>query len=301
MKIATTTADFAAYTSSQTEAMEYIRQAGFKYIDYNFGNDYRTKTGIFGNEPERHIESVLKKADELGVKLVQSHSQMGTPLADEDGSFLRDTAKCVEACAAMGIPNVVVHSGYLYNISREDCFERNKRFFMPLVEIGEKLNVDILVENFNKMIVPNVFWIDNANDLLEMIEYVDHPRFQAVWDVGHANMLDTPQDEALRLLGKHARALHIQDNMGNELEDSHIAPFFGTLNLDSLMHGLLDIGYDGYFTFESCSILLSGDKRRKYDADKRLLTAPLSLRIKAEEFLYETGKTILEAYGCFEE
>ena len=35
--------------------------------------------------------------------------------------------------------------------------------------------------------------------------------------------------------------------------------------------------------------------------DKRLLEAPLSLRIKAEEFMYEIGKTTLEAYGCFEE
>jgi len=299
MKLATTTADFASYTSSQTEAMEYIRQAGFKYVDYNFGTDYNCKTGIFGNDPEKHIEAVLKKADELGVKLIQSHSQMGRPLADEDGSFLRDTAKCVEACGKMGIPNVVVHSGYLRNISKEECFERNKRFFMPLVELGEKYNVDILVENFNKMVYDDVYWIDNAPDLLAMVEYVGHPRFQAVWDVGHANMQEMPQDEALRLLGKHVRALHVQDNMGDA--DAHIAPFFGTTNLDALMHGLLDIGYDGYFTFESCAIFLSGNRRRKYDADKRLLNAPLSLRIKAEELLYEIGKTTLEAYGIFEE
>ncbi len=299
MKLATTTADFAGYTKSQTEAMEYIRRAGFKYIDYNFGSDYNSKTGIFGSDPEGHIENVLKKADELGVKLIQSHSPMGRPLADEDGSFLRDTAKCVEACAKMGIPNVVIHSGYLKDISKEECFERNKCFFMPLIELGEKYNVDILVENFNKMTHDDVFWIDNAYDLLAMVEYVNHPRFQAVWDVGHANMQEMPQDEALRMLGKHVRALHVQDNMGNT--DSHIAPFFGTTNLDSLMHGLIDIGYEGYFTFEACAIMLSGGRRRKFEADKRLLEAPLSLRIKAEEFMYEIGKTTLEAYGCFEE
>ena len=151
MKLATTTADFSPYTSSQTEAMEYIRRAGFKYIDYNFGTDYNHKTGIYSSDPKGHMESVLKKAEELGVKLIQSHSPMGRPLADEDGSFLRDTAKCVEACGEMGIPNVVIHSGYLKDISKQECLERNKRFFMPLIELGEKYNVDILVENFNKM------------------------------------------------------------------------------------------------------------------------------------------------------
>lgn len=299
MKLATTTADFSPYTSSQTEAMEYIRRAGFKYIDYNFGTDYQRKCGIFSDDPKGHMESVLKKAEELGVKLIQSHSPMGRPLADEDGSFLRDTAKCVGACGEMGIPNVVIHSGYLKDISKQECLERNKRFFMPLIELGEKYNVDILVENFNKMTHDDVFWIDNAQDLLEMVELVDHPRFQAVWDVGHANMQEMPQDEALRMLGKHVRALHVQDNMGDV--DSHISPFFGTTNLDSLMHGLLDIGYEGYFTFEACAILPSGGRRRRYEADKRLLTPPLSLRIKAEEFMYEIGKTILEAYGIFEE
>jgi len=34
---------------------------------------------------------------------------------------------------------------------------------------------------------------------------------------------------------------------------------------------------------------------------KRLWKAPLSLRIQAEKLLYETGKTILSAYDCFEE
>ena len=57
MKLATTTADFYSYTKSQTEAMEYIRRAGFKYIDYNFGTDYNCKTGIFGDDPEKHINN----------------------------------------------------------------------------------------------------------------------------------------------------------------------------------------------------------------------------------------------------
>ncbi len=57
-----------------------------------------------------------------------------------------------------------------------------------------------------------------------------------------------PQQEALRILGSHVYALHVQDNMGER--DQHFAPFFGTMNPDSLMQGLLEIGYQGYFTFE---------------------------------------------------
>ena len=79
------------------------------------------------------------------------------------------------------------------------------------------------------------------------------------------------------------------------------APFFGTLNLDSLMHGLIDIGYRGYFTFEATNFFLPGKKRRPFDSDQKLLNAPLPLKLQAERLLYEIGKYTLTAYNCFEE
>lgn len=299
MKLATTTGDFAAYAATQQEAMRYIAKAGFRYLDYNFGMDYGRKNGIFSGDLDGYIDDVKKECDELEVRFVQAHSPMGKPIARGNEAFLNDTLKCVEACGMLGIPNIVVHSGYETGLTVEETFERNREFYAPLLEAAERYDVNILVENFNKMHVENLYWIDNAPDLLGLIEYIDHPRFHAVWDTGHANMQEMPQDEALRLLGKHVYALHVQDNMGNA--DSHMAPFFGTMNLDSLMHGLIDIGYDGYFTFEAGAILPGPNKRRPFEKDTRLLKVPLELRLSAERFLYDMGKCILDAYGCFEE
>ena len=158
--------------------------------------------------------------------------------------------------------------------------------------------MNILVENFNKMCIDGLYWIDNATDLLAMIECVNHPLFHAVWDVGHANMQDMPQDEELRLLGSHVRALHIQDNMGDD--DNHLCPFLGTLNLDAVMHGLFDIGYEGYFTFEVGRFFTPAEKRRKSDRDTRLADAPIELRDAFERYLFDLGKCVLEKYNCFE-
>ena len=301
MKLATTTGDFGEYTISQQDCLRYIRQAGFRYADYNFGMDLIERTGVYADNWKEYIEDVNRTAAELGIKLVQSHAPMGKPLVhnEDHPQFVADTKRCIEACALMGIPNLVVHSGYVHGITKEECFDRNRDFFMDLLTFAEPFGVNILVENFNKMCVDGLYWIDNASDLRTLIDHVNHPLFHAVWDAGHANMQEMPQDEELRIVGHHLYALHVQDNMGEQ--DSHLAPFFGTLNLDSLMHGLLDVGYKGYFTFEAGSIFLSGQKRRPFEKDQRLLKAPLSLRIKAEELLYEIGKATLEAYGCFEE
>lgn len=300
MYLATTTGDFSGYTDSQLDAVRWIAGAGFRFIDYNFGTDFRCMNGFFSSDRSSHAASLLREADRLGVRFIQSHAPMGRPL--EGGKyhedFVAENIRCIESCAALGIDNVVIHSGYLMGISKEECLEKNRDFFRELLPSAEKNGVTILVENFNRMCVDGMYWIDNAPDLLQMVELVDHPLFQAVWDAGHANMQEMPQDEALRIMGSHIRALHVQDNMGNT--DAHVAPFFGSLNLDSLMHGLIDIGYSGYFTFEACNIFLPGASRRQFDKDERLKTVPLPLRLKGEELLYEIGKTILTAYDCFE-
>ncbi|MBQ9748526.1 MAG: sugar phosphate isomerase/epimerase [Clostridia bacterium] len=298
MKLATTTGDYSAYTDSQAEALAHIRAAGFRYADYNFGIDYQHGNGVYSEQYENYFDEITETAERLGIRLIQAHAPMGKPLAD-GGRLLEDTLRCVDACGAWGIPNLVVHSGYVKGLSVDETLERNKAFFMPLLERAETYGVNILVENFNKMCVDGLYWIDNAPDLLRMIRCVDHPLFHAVWDVGHANMQEMPQDEALRMLGSHVRALHIQDNMGDA--DTHLVPFLGSLNLDAVMHGLMDIGYDGYFTFEVGSFFAPSTSRRPYPDDTRLAKAPIGLRDAFERYLYELGKCILGEYGCFEE
>lgn len=298
MRLATTTSDFAKYTGCQTEALAHIRKAGFRYADYSFGRDYDRRSGIYSGD-ESYLDRVAQTAHDLGIRLVQAHSPMGKPLDDPDGQFLADTLRCVEACGKWGIPNLVVHSGYLPDLSKEDTFLRNREFFLPLLEAAEPWGVNILVENFNKMYKPNVYWIDNAADLLTMIERVDHPLFHAVWDTGHANLQPMPQQEELRLLGSHVKALHIQDNLG--VKDQHLLPFHGTTDMDSVMQGLQDIGYGGYFTFEVARFFTPTAQRRKDREDGLLNRAPIELQDAMERYLYTLGKTVLDVYGLYEE
>ncbi|MBQ4116674.1 MAG: sugar phosphate isomerase/epimerase [Clostridia bacterium] len=298
MKLATTTGDYSAYTDSQTVALKHIRDAGFKYADYNFGPDYRLQNGVYSEDYKGYFENIIKNTEELGIKLVQAHSPMGKPLVD-CGVLLKDTLRCVDACGAWGIPNLVVHSGYAPGLSVEETLQKNKEFFMPLLERASKYGVNILVENFNKMHKADTYWIDNAPDLLRMVELVNHPLFHAVWDVGHANLQEMPQDEAIRMLGGHIKALHIQDNKGER--DEHLVPFLGSLNLDSVMCGLKHIGYDGYFTFEVGKFFAFADKRREYSHSTLLANPPIELRDAFEKYLYELGKCILQKYNCFEE
>lgn len=299
MKLATTTGDFRIHAKDQFEAIDYIAQSGFKYIDYNFGMDLRNKTGVFSDDWKCYIEKLKNFVESKGLKLVQSHAPMGQPFVDGE-AFIDINKRCIEACAMLGIDNTVVHSGHLKGIStKEESFEKNKEFYNKLLPFAEAHGVYVLTENFNKMFDPNWFWADDAQTVLELVEYIDHPMLKVCWDTGHGNMKDIPQHESLKLLGKYVHALHVQDNWSTG--DHHIAPFFGTMNLDSLMHGLKEIGFNGYFTFEADAMFMPPHRRRPFEEDKRLLCVPLEIMIKGENLLYEIGKHILTAYDCFEE
>ena len=100
-------------------------------------------------------------------------------------------------------------------------------------------------------------------------------------------------------MGDKIHALHVQDNYNRC--DSHKAPFFGTTSWDSVMHGLKEIGFNGYFTFEADNLLTASYAKRKFDKDSRLLNPPLEFKIRLEELLYDIGKYILTSYNCFEE
>jgi len=299
MKIVTTTRDFLQYTTDALESMKYIKQAGFKYVDYAFDVDYDYKKGIFG-EDDFYLDKVKNTVKELELCLVQAHAPYYSFIFDKDISHLIEaTIKCVKACSEFNIPVLVVHTGYQRNLSKEETFQKNKEFFVPILEAAEKCGVKVLAENFNKMEFDDIYWIDNATDLKEFIEFVNHPNLYAVWDAGHANLQEMSQCEELKILKDYVLALHIHDNNGDA--DRHMVPFTGTMSVDSLMQGLVEIGYKGYFTFETENIFRNYNQNRRICTDEsRLLKVPIDLRIKAEKMLYEIGKTILQAYDCFE-
>lgn len=299
MKLATTTCDYSQYTSSQAEAITWIREAGFHYVDYNFGMDFRNGTGVYTNGWKEYLTGIQELAKKLEVQFVQAHAPMGTPIArNEEGARLMEaTKRCIEACGILGIPNVVVHSGYEKGLSKAETFARNREFYMELVPVAEENGVHVLAENFNHM-GSEIYWMDNAPDLREFIDYINHPMIQVCWDTGHGNEQPLPQHEALKCLGAHVYALHVQDNVGRG--DYHQAPFCGTMNMDSLISGLLDIGYKGYFTFEACNFFMPESYKKPFPGGK-LNRVPLELKNKAERMLYELGEYALRAYDCFEE
>ena len=311
MKLASTTGDFRGYAKTTADAVRFYEGTGFRHLDYSFYNVIHEGSPFLGDRWLDEVEEAGREAERLGFDFVQAHSPSYNPLnpkADHEAGMLA-TIRSIEACGRLGIPNTVVHSGISpdlhYPDDRDEYFRLNREFYSALFPAMEKWNVNVLIENSAEANMGKSYFFMTGQEMRDFADYVGHPLLHCDWDIGHANMRGTDQREEIIAMGDHLRGLHIQDNFG--ACDEHIAPFMGTTDMDAVMQGLLEVGYKGYFTFETDNMLLSygrwPHKRRQAPSvtDRRLAVPPLDLRRKAAALLYEIGRSILSAYDCYEE
>lgn len=301
MKLATSTGDFDRFCSNYLDRIKYVCDAGFKYIDLSLYTVSENDALIISDDHQKTVDQITKYAQEKNIQFVQCHSPDTNPLdKNQFEKAVKWNIRAIEICGALGISNMVVHSGWDPHATKEEWFQRNKAFFERLFEAMEKYNVNILHENSTSVNMP-WYYPKTGADMLEFSNYVDHPMFHSCWDTGHAN-IEGDQYKDILLLGNDLYAIHFNDNRGSQ--DEHIIPYFGTLNIDEIMCALKEINYKGVFTFEAGSTLRPQKcwlgNRHEFSKENRLSEPTLEMQLELEKFMYHVGKHILNSYGEFE-
>lgn len=316
MKLATSTADFRGYSDKLSEIVALFDGTGFRYLDFNFYRSIYPGSPFLDMRWEAWIQDAADGVTARNMHFCQAHAPNGNPFAsgEEYDVFLKATIRSIEACGRLGIPNIVIHAKDIGGFPSREYplmnLERNRDFFRQLFPALEQTGVHALIENSCDRHAPTRentrHFPSTAAELLELAEFIDHPLFDVCWDTGHANVQGVDQYRSIVELGNRLRGVHINDNYGDM--DSHVAPFQGTTNLDAIMQGLVDIDYQGYFTFEAGNILRNGavwpNFRREWHVGEhkitRLMDVPVDLKRQAIGLLYQIGKHILMEYDCFE-
>lgn len=309
MKLASTTADFREYAQTSAEAVALFEGTGFRFLDMSFYHENHPGSPFVapGDAWKKAVCEAGEAAARMGFSFCQAHSPAGEYFgsAEKRESLLTSTRRSIEACAMLGIKNIVVHGEGSPAFTPLEFMKRNRELYSDLFGAMEKFGVNVLIENSCEQNSP-CYYMRTGAEMREFIEFVNHPLLHACWDTGHAHMRDMDQYGSIVALGSELRALHIQDNYGDR--DSHTAPFFGNCNFDQVIQGLLDTGYTGAFTFEGGNLMRNHNAwphfRKKWEHGgktvKTLLDVPVHIKRKAIALVYETGKYMLEQYGCFE-
>ena len=281
-----------------------IRECGFKCIDFNITMDY------LGEDFAERAAFVRESLAAAGMTAPQAHAPIVNPF-DENSDYMTVYTRALRFCALAGIPQVVIHAGSVKGNSREEYFARNAEFYRMLAPAAEETGTVILVENIGHAGDDNFLLV--GADIAEMLARIDSPMFAACWDTGHGNLNKQDLYETITTLGKSLKALHVHDNCAyfapsyrHHRIDMHTTPFatqYASVNYDALLQGLIDIGYEGTFNFEVLTMTRSIRPAFTYGGEvvRKLEQPPISLWVKANALLYETGKYMLGAYGLFEE
>ena len=302
MRLATTTNDFMRVCDNYMDRIRCIHAAGFRYIDLGMSSVLKDDPLLLADNWQAAADEIKAYMEENGLRFLQSHAPGFNPASPEEDMdrAVALTKRAIEVCGYLEIPNTVIHCGSYPGLSKEEWFERVRLFFEALIPSLEKHHVYGLHENECSTNMP-WYALKTGADMREFSEFVDHPLIHSCWDTGHAN-IEGPQYGELLAMGDDLMALHVNDNRGEG--DEHLLPFMGTMNVDEIMHGLLDIGYKGCLTFEAAMALRPAElwlgDRRPFPRDTRLRYPTAALQQEFEKFYYQVGKYILTTYGVFE-
>lgn len=300
MKVATTTGDFGHITEDHFERVRLAVECGFRSIDLSMYTIPAADPLFYSEDWRAYAERLRDYAHSLGASFVQAHSPNTNNMDGEQGyrDAVWKTVRAIEICEILGIENLVVHAGVDRSLTDKDVwFEENRRFYRDLFDAMERCGVNVLCENSTHANMRNCYYLVSGKETREFVKFVNHPRFHACWDTGHANV-EGPQYQEILDLGDELYAIHFNDNRGTC--DEHIAPYMGTMNVDEVMHALRAIGFGGPLTFE-CESGLRPSKywfgdRVSFQKDTRFLEPTKTARLAYEKMLYAIGCEIAEAY-----
>ncbi len=157
--------------------------------------------------------------------------------------------RSIRATAIMEAPYLVVHCAMRCGWAPDDdpvvTRALNYKVFEELLPVAEQEGVTLALENMPCRGIPTC----TPEELCDYIDMMDSPRLVACLNTGHANITGIDCGDFARALGHRLKVLHIHDNDGKS--DQHITPYFGTVNWESFMQGLKDVGFDGRLSLES--------------------------------------------------
>ena len=316
MKLSSSTGDFKFYVPSFFDRIACFKDTKFRYINLEQAATCAELSSQNDDDLKRFAESCREAAADANVTYVLSHAPclhkpVLAALTDRDNEEYRETVRIIrrsiEVCHMLGIPRIVVHACPHPSFDQATFYQYNTAFYRDLLDLAEAYGITIMTENWDN----DGSLLSTGKQLRDFVDSIDHPLLAICWDTAHGNISPNAraigQYQNILAVGDKLKGLHIADNFGDC--HHHTWPFAGIVNFDSVMQGLLDVNYDGYFNFEASYTLLHNQNmphhRKPWEHQGKqvttLLDPSVALKKKAVDLMYDIGQYLLESYRCFEE
>lgn len=214
-----------SYSLPIEERLRMIKHAGFD------------ATSLWWGGEDKYLQPELTM--KIGLQIDNIHTPFNHPndlwFDNQNGdAYLNMLCSCVHECSHYSIPVAVVHiTGFSEppEITKIGI-DRIKR----LVDFAENKMVRLAFENLKFL-----------HHLDYIFKYIKSDYLGFCYDSGHENCFHKDAD-CLSLYGNRLLAVHIDDNFGDH--DTHLLPYDGTVNWDSIKEKLKTCKDIDYLTLE---------------------------------------------------
>lgn len=264
----------AALLVGEEKAVEYIAKAGFDAWDFSMfamcEYDWNRKTLLETDHPlaSKNYLAFARRLRQIGLDNGIVCNQSHAPFPTSCTQIRPYLKRAIECTAEAGGSICVIHP------DNDSSAQENAEIYQELLPFAKECGVKIAAENMWN-------WDEGKGEscfaacatsesFLEHLDAVQDDFFVACLDIGHAEMKGSGSGAArmIRALGSHLAALHIHDN--DRLHDSHQIPFSMSIDFESVVRALKEIGYQGYFTLEADTYLKQYTKDTALDGIRAL-------------------------------
>ncbi|MBO5666829.1 MAG: sugar phosphate isomerase/epimerase [Firmicutes bacterium] len=199
---------------------------------------------------EETINKLCKLSNELGMIFQSVHGPYSGCMDIWKGGAVAAAAadeilECVRVCGRAGVPMVVLHPYYTFDLSYGPNPEGIEQFRRILDE-AKLYDLKIAIENVE------------GEEHMAMIfqELKDYDNLGFCWDTGHEHCYSDL--DFIQLYGDRLFGTHLNDNLGrsdktgrnDSIDDLHLLPFDGDIDWKSIAVRLKSTGFEGPLTFE---------------------------------------------------
>ncbi len=280
MKVSTTTLiDTKTGMYMPYESIDICSSAGFSVLDFNFCRFCRGEEFMMKSDWQDSLLTLREYAEKKGITFSQSHGYL--PRAtDTDETHNRNMfIRTIEGTSLLGAKTIVLHPVSVYDggvLSCEKSMQKNIEDITLYLETAHKTGVTIAIENLFDMEAGENF-ASKTDNLLELIAHFKDNHLGVCYDFGHGNLTRNDHIKELQKIGRHLKALHVNDNDGKS--DQHLLPGFGIIDWQSVIATLKEIDFQGNFTYEAHSVTKGMDE---------------SFHLPILKYALSVGQTLLE-------
>ena len=236
-------------------AYKKLKEHGFSATDFGMMDT----NSVLYSSGDSKLEAIISRERELalnaGIEIFQVHGPWRCPPQDfteEDrAERIEKMKRSIKAASLLGAKNWVIHPLMPFGTSDiksgdEDKTKKiNLEFLKNLSDFAGKYGVTVCLENMPF----TEFSISTPEKILETVDAVGERNVRICLDVGHANVFGLNISEEVYRIKDKLQVLHVHDN--NFGIDSHLFPFFGTVDWNAFSKALKGINFGGVFSLET--------------------------------------------------